>query len=184
MAWDSNSTEALVRTLHIFAGVVWIGLLYFFNLVNLPVFNVNIAGGDPAQKGGPNLMLRALWWFRWGAMATLAFGLILLDLVARKNGGYSTFFATNEGQIIGAGMALALVMWFNVWFIIWPAQKVVLNNNIAIAKGAAPDEKTRLEGVNKPLVARAKLASRTNFWLSIPMLLLMVFAAHAPQILG
>jgi uncharacterized membrane protein len=75
-------------------------------------------------------------------------------------------------------MALGIIMWFNVWFIIWPAQKVVLGNNLAIAKGVAPEEKTKLEGQNAPLAKKAKLASRINFWLSIPMLLFMVFAAH------
>jgi uncharacterized membrane protein len=173
-------TEAIVRFLHILAGIVWIGHLYFFNLTNLPVFNIKINGGDPAQKAGPSLALRALFWFRWGAMATLVFGLWLLYLRGDAHGGIGEYMRTPAGATIGWGMLLAIVMWFNVWFIIWPAQKVVLGNNLKIAKGVPDEEKKRLEADNAPRASRAKLASRINFWLSIPMLLLMVLAAHAP----
>src|SRR5688572_17718903 len=83
----SAAMESLVRFLHIAAGVVWIGHLYFFNLTNLPVFNFKVQGGDPAVKGPPALMLRALFWFRWGAMLTLLLGLWLLHLVVDHYGG-------------------------------------------------------------------------------------------------
>ena len=179
MAIDS---EAIVRFLHILAGIVWIGHLYFFNLANLPVFGFGIKGGDPNVKGQPALMLRALWWFRWGAVGTLVFGLWLLDEVRRETGlGYGEYLTDSAaGQTIALGILLALIMFFNVWAIIWPAQKVVLNNNIAIGKGVSPEEKSRLEAENAPRVKKAKMASRVNFWLSIPMLLLMVLAAHSP----
>src|SRR5688572_6213668 len=181
MAFETASLDALVRTLHIAAGVVWIGHLYFFNLTNLPVFAFKIQGGDPAVKGGPALMLRALWWFRWGAMFTLLFGLWLLDIIARQHyEGYSQFFGAPEGKTIALGMGLGIIMWFNVWFIIWPNQKVVLNNNIKIAGGVAPEEKAKMEADNAPRMKNAKMASRINFWLSIPLLVFMVFAAHAP----
>ncbi|HLF16903.1 MAG TPA: hypothetical protein VI796_05685 [Candidatus Thermoplasmatota archaeon] len=174
-------SESLARFFHVLFGIVWIGHLYFFNLTNLPAFKMSIKGNDAGQKGGPHLMMRALWWFRWGAMGTLLFGLWLLDERIKTLGmDYSGFFELPEGQNIGIGMALAIVMWFNVWFIIWPAQKVVLGNNMAIAKGVAEDEKKRLEGQNAPLAARAKMASRFNFWASIPMLFFMVFASHVP----
>jgi uncharacterized membrane protein len=182
MAFDAAAQEALVRFLHILSGIVWIGHLYFFNLTNLPVFKFAIANGDPNQKGGPSLILRALWWFRWGAMATLVFGLILFHMHATTMGMTDGDFlmSTGEGHNIALGMLLGIVMWFNVWFIIWPAQKIVLGNNLKIAKGVADDEKAKLEAQNKPLANRAKMASRTNFWLSIPMLLLMVLASHYP----
>ncbi|HET6399552.1 MAG TPA: hypothetical protein VFH47_08375 [Candidatus Thermoplasmatota archaeon] len=176
--------DAVVRFLHILAGIVWIGHLYFFNLTNLPVFNFNISNGDPAQKAGPNLMHRALFWFRWGAMATLVFGLWLYMIRADAYGSHADYFADPAGRTIALGMLLGIIMWFNVWFIIWPNQKVVLGNNIRIAKGLADEEKKKLEAENAPRVSRAKLASRINFWLSIPMLLFMVFAAHAPDIFG
>ncbi len=174
--------ETVARLLHIAAGVVWIGHLYFFNLTNLPVFAFKIANGDPAQKAGPNLMFRALWWFRWSAMATLLFGLWLLSYRVNASGmGYGEYLTSDgAGLNIFLGMTLGIVMWFNVWFIIWPNQKVVLGNNIKIAAGASPEEKATLEAANKPRGEKAKLASRINFWLSIPMLIFMVFAAHSP----
>jgi uncharacterized membrane protein len=173
--------DALFRFLHILSGIVWIGHLYFFNLTNLPVFKFAIENGNPDQKGGPSLMLRALWWFRWGAMATLVFGLGLFHVVATRvpgRGDLGFLLHDVEGQYIGIGMLLGIVMWFNVWFIIWPAQKVVLANNLQIAKGVPDEQKAKLEAQNKPLAARAKMASRTNFWLSLPMLLFMVAASH------
>ncbi len=183
MAFDA---AAFVRFLHILSGIVWIGHLYFFNLTNLPVFKFAIQNGDPNQKGGPNLMHRALFWFRWGAMATLVSGVALFYYIARDLVGagklyanHGTYLMAQDGGLtIALGMLLATFMWFNVWFIIWPCQKVVLGNNVAIAKGVAPEEKAKLEATNAPLAAKAKLASRINFWVSIPMLLLMVFSAH------
>jgi uncharacterized membrane protein len=178
---SQTAMTALVRFLHIAAGVVWIGHLYFFNLTNVPVFGFKVKGGDPAVKGQPALILRALFWFRWGAMFTLIFGLWLLDSLVRTYGiTYGDFFATDEGKTIAIGMAMGIIMWFNVWFIIWPNQKVVLGNSIKIAGGVTPEEKARLEAYNAPRAKNAKMASRVNFWLSIPMLLFMVFAAHAP----
>ena len=177
--------ETAVRFLHVLAGIVWIGHLYFFNLTNLPVFKFSISNGDPNVKGGPSLVFRALFWFRWGAMLTLLLGLYLLDQVVRSPRGSGRshmeyLMQDPAGQTILIGMLMGLVMWFNVWFVIWPAQKRVLPNLMKIAKGVPDEEKTRLEAENKPLAARAKMASRINFWLSIPMLVFMVFAAHAP----
>ncbi len=178
--------ETIVRYLHILAGITWIGHLFFFNLTNAPVFKFAINNGDPGQKAGANLMYRALFWFRWGAMATLVFGLWLFYYVSAPFVGAGKLYAnhgaylmaTGGGLTIALGMLLGIIMWFNVWFIIWPAQKVVLGNNVKIAKGVAAEEKTKMEAQNAPLAAKAKLASRINFWLTIPMLLFMVFSAH------
>ncbi len=183
MALDAQTMDGIVRFLHILSGIIWIGHLYFFNLTNLPVFKFAINNGDPGQKGGPSLMLRALWWFRWGAMATLVFGFWLLYIRAHENPvnpSVMNFLSnTSEGHVIGLGIILAIIMWFNVWFIIWPAQKVVLGNNVRIAKGVTPDEKTTMEAQNAPLAKRAKMASRINFWASIPMLFFMVMSSHS-----
>lgn len=174
-------TQTLLRFLHVLFGIVWIGHLYFFNLTNLPVFKMSIKGNDAGQKGGPHLMMRALWWFRWGAMATLVFGLLLMDEVAGTYAdGWAGYMDSPSGKTISLGALLGIVMWVNVWFVIWPAQKVVLGNNLKIAAGVAEDEKKRMEAENAPRMAKAKMASRVNFWLSLPMLFFMVFAAHAP----
>lgn len=181
-------TQALVRFLHVLAGILWIGHLYFFNLTNLPMFKFTIAGSDPAAKAAPGLMYRALFWFRWGAMATLVFGLILFYYVTKPIVGPGLTYANHGaylmdpagGMTIGLGMLLGIIMWFNVWFIIWPAQKVVLGNNVKIAKGVSDEEKKTLEAQNKPLADKARLASRFNTWASIPMLLFMIFSAHNP----
>src|ERR1051325_11277499 len=143
MAFDAAAQDALLRFLHILSGIVWIGPLYFFNLTNLPVFKFAIQNGDPNVKGAPALIYRALFWFRWGAMATLVFGLWLFHAHAASMGMTDMeFLNSQEGRYIAGGMVLGIIMWFNVWFLIWPAQKVVLGNNVKIAKGATPEEKT------------------------------------------
>jgi len=100
-----------------------------------------------------------MWWFRWGAMFTLIFGIILY--MGMMHGGMT------PGWDIRIGGLFAIIMWFNVWFIIWPAQKKILG----IVAGATPEEKLTLG-------KRALIASRTNTILSIPMLLLMASSAH------
>jgi uncharacterized membrane protein len=189
---DPQFTTQLLRFLHILAGLVWIGHLYFFNLTNLPLFKFAIEGGDPNVKGPPSLMLRALFWFRWGAMATLLFGLGLYMKIRKNFVGPNMPYATDVAYLTNAsggltillGMLLGIVMWFNVWFIIWPAQKVVLGNNMKIAKGVSDEEKKTLEAQNKPLADRARLASRFNTIASVPMLFFMVFSAHLPTFLS
>ena len=170
--WFSN-VSLLVRWLHVIAGITWIGHLYFFNFVNVPLQG---ALDDAAKKAvNPKLMPRALWWFRWGAMVTFLAGLALFTLTYMYTPGQgfgptSTFLDLN-GELTGRavwilmGMLFGTIMWFNVWFVIWPAQKKMLS-------GQVPQDK--LPGVRK----RALLASRTNTFLSGPMLFGMLAPAH------
>ena len=176
--------DTLFRYLHVLSGIVWIGLLYFFNLVNLPLFDFRLkqpSEVNMAEKANAHVTLKALFWFRWGAVFTLLFGLVLAwnRMEGTADGTLAQTFEGADGQLLLGGVLLALVMFFNVWFIIWPSQKTILGNNLRIGKGVADDEKTKLEAQNKPLVVRAKFASRMNTWLSIPMLFGMVFGAHA-----
>ena len=125
--WYSN-VHLVVRWLHVMAGIVWIGHLYFFNFVNVPLQG---ALDDATKKAvNPQLLPRALWWFRWGAMVTLLAGLVLFTLVYMYTPGVgfgpTSVFTDASGLTARAawillGMLLGTVMWFNVWFIIWPA---------------------------------------------------------------
>ncbi|MBI4082606.1 MAG: urate hydroxylase PuuD [Candidatus Lambdaproteobacteria bacterium] len=163
-------TEFVLRWIHFLAGITWIGLLYYFNFVQAPFMAG--AGGPTKLEVTTKLLPRALWWFRWGAMVTAIAGVLILWGRATNSGwGY---FGTHQGIMISIGSLLGLIMWFNVWFIIWPNQQVIIAaNEEAMAKGQAP------QGLgNRPRVAF--LASRTNTMLSIPMLFFMAASSHLP----
>ncbi|MBI4608549.1 MAG: urate hydroxylase PuuD [Candidatus Rokubacteria bacterium] len=159
----------LLRWVHFLAGIVWIGLLYYFNLVQTPFF----AETEPAVRSGAiqRLVPRALWWFRWGAMITFLSGwLILLHRMGEL--GVLGFFNTGYGWAIFLGGALGSFMWANVWFVIWPEQKVVIQNAIDTAAGRPANPAAAAAG------QRAGFASRTNVVFSIPMLFYMGAASH------
>ncbi len=167
-----SNLHLFIRWLHVIVGIVWIGHLYFFNFVNVPLQG---ALDDATKKlVNPKLLPRALWWFRWGAMITFLSGLVLFTLLYMYTPGVgfgpSSLFSTDEGITgraiwILMGMLLGMIMWFNVWFIIWPAQKKMLS-------GQVPAD--QLPAVRK----RALLASRTNAYLSGPMLFGMLAPGH------
>ncbi len=170
--WFTN-VSLLMRWIHVIAGITWIGHLYFFNFVNVPLQG---SLDDAAKKAvNPKLLPRALWWFRWGAMITFVAGLVLFTLTYMytpgQGFGSNNLFQNLDGSLTGRalwilfGMLFGTIMWFNVWFIIWPAQKKMLS-------GQVPQDK--LPAVRK----RAFLASRTNTFLSGPMLFGMLAPAH------
>lgn len=152
----------LLRWIHLFAGVTWIGLLYYFNFVQGEYFKEADAAAksDVVQK----LVPRALWWFRWGAMLTFLSGAALLHLKS----------LTGLGIVIGA--VLGTLMFLNVWLIIWPNQKIV----IASAKQVAAGGEAIAEAGQA--LAKAGLASRTNTLFSLPMLFFMASSAHLGSI--
>lgn len=155
----------LGRWLHIFFGVIWIGLLYYFNFIQVPALNAAAAdseGPGPAAIG-KYIAPRALLWFRWAALATWITGFALLW----KYGALSAFWFKAPFMPIGIGAWLGTIMLFNVWVLIWPNQKKVLG-----MVEATEEEKARAKRI-------AFLASRTNTMLSIPMLLFMV-SSHGP----
>jgi uncharacterized membrane protein len=168
------STEGwlfLLRWIHFLAGITWIGLLYYFNLVQVPFF----AETEPGVRSGAQqkLLPRALWWFRWGAMITFLAGwLMLLHVWGRT--GTTNFFAGSYAWAILLGGILGSLMWANVWFVIWPKNKVVIQNAIDTAAGKPPNPAAAAAG------ARGGLASRTNVLFSIPMLFYMGAATHFP----
>jgi uncharacterized membrane protein len=156
----------LVRWLHIMSGVMWIGLLWYFNFVQTPTMPKIPAELKPAI---PRFILpEALFWFRWGAMATIVFGLILAHAQGYLFDAIKLGIGEHRGNVtaIGFGMWLGTIMWFNVWFIIWPNQQKVL--------GLTPAD----DAAKKSAARTAGLASRVNTMLSIPMLYGMAAGSH------
>jgi len=150
-----------MRWLHILAGVMWIGLLWYFNFVQIPSMPKIPDEQKPAI--GKVIAPEALFWFRWAALATVVTGLLLAAML----GFFVPALTLQPGaRAIGIGMWLALVMAFNVWFIIWPNQKKALGI-------------VQVEAAEKAAAARmAMLTSRFNTMLSIPMLYCMAAQSH------
>ena len=224
--WQTN-VLFLLRWGHFLAGITWIGLLYFFNLVNVNFMKEL----DGATKGKvvPNLMPKALYWFRWGAVWTVLFGFlyymillgtekisvrivwwliawtvawvivaallrmsvaggplkdgrvlavaiaVLLLLVSWGAVAYMRNGGSSRTTSIAIGGGIGFIMFMNVWMIIWPLQQKIIAATKATAESGAPAP------ADMPKWARrAFLASRTNAWLSIPMLFFMGAASHFP----
>lgn len=167
-----SNFEIIIRWIHVIAGIVWIGHLYFFNFVNLQ-FQTSIDDATKKLVNAP-LILRALWWFRWGAMTTFIAGLILFTMVYMYTPGVgfgSNALLSGPNGLTGRavwimlGMLFGTIMWFNVWFVIWPTQKAIFGGKFT---GDA------LPAARK----KAALFSRVNTYLSGPMLFGMLAAPH------
>ena len=146
--------EFIFRWAHVLFGIVWIGMLYYFNFVQTEYFKE--AEADAKADAVKKLAPRALWWFRWGAMFTFLSGLVLLHLV-----GASTNLAGMP--VIWIGSIAGILMFLNVWLVIWPNQQIV----IGLKEGDGP-----------AAAAKAGLASRTNTLFSGPMLFGMLGSKH------
>lgn len=151
--------DYLAKWAHFLVGITWIGLLYYFNFVQTEYFKE--ADPDARTDAFTKLAPRALWWFRWGAMFTLLTGLVMLG----KRGAGLTVDIT-------LGSVMAILMFLNVWLIIWPNQKIIIASNAQIKGGG--------EALPEAAAAapKAALASRTNTLFSIPMLYFMGSSAH------
>ena len=149
---DLLTDQAFFRSFHILFGIAWIGLLYYFNFVQTEYVKVADpdAKADVMKKLAPN----ALWWFRWAAFFTFLTGLIHIHQITAR-----------IGTEIILGVTMGTIMMLNVWGIIWRNQKIVLGMKDGDVATAA---------------AKAGLASRTNTLFSVPMLMYMVYSAHAP----
>src|SRR5262249_53279568 len=156
------------RWLHILSGVMWIGLLYYFNFVQVAALKAAGADSPPTGAGiTRHVAPRALLFFRWAAAATVGFGLVILGVKVDD----SLFFKVRAYVQTGIGAWVGLIIFFNVWVLIWPNQKKILG-----LVAATDDEKNKARRV-------AFLASRTNTALSIPMLFFMSssYLFHAPM---
>ena len=163
----------LSRWAHYLAGVTWIGLLYYFNFVQVPSFAQFEAA--PRTEAINKLVPRALWWFRWGAVATLVSGILILIAQENMDGDY---FESPAGVSISTGMLLAIIMFLNVWLVIWPNQRKVIASAQRVAAGGEADPAAA------PAGRKALLASRTNTLFSIPMLFFMGATSHFSGIFG
>jgi uncharacterized membrane protein len=164
--FDKSYWSFLFRWLHVLSGVMWIGILWYFNFVQIPNMGKIPDEQKPAITGV--IAPAALFWFRWGAMATLITGLIVAYLNGYIADAITIGLMDNvpKHTAIGIGMWLGTIMWFNVWFIIWPNQKKALGI-------------VQVEAAEKAKAGRtAMLFSRTNTMLSIPMLYAMVAAQN------
>lgn len=161
----------ILRWLHFFFGVMWIGYLYYFNFTQ----GSFMAEADAASKSGvlTKLVPRALYWFRWGAMWTFASGLAYLMLRGHQAGTFA-IYSSSWGVSILIGALFGITMWANVWFIIWPNQQIVIKSATQVASGGTALPAAAARG------AAATLASRTNTLFSIPMLFFMGAASHLP----
>jgi len=166
------NTASFIIWVHAMAGITWIGLLYYFNFVQVPA--LADAAADEGGPGGAGITKyvapRALWWFRWGAVLTWVSGASYLGHIGRLHHAFG--LGLLEGSIptdtwIGIGAWLGTIMLFNVWILIWPNQKKILGIVEATADEIAHARKV------------AFVASRTNTLLSIPMLMSMVSYGHA-----
>ena len=164
-----------MRYLHVLVGIAWIGLLYYFNLVQVPAL---ASYGDEAKARNitlDKLARRALWWFRWAAIMTLGTGI----LITGQPSYYDNFLNWEGGNSLNAknasisvGMIFAITMAANVWMVIWKNQKVVLANAVNVLGGGQADPNAAAAG------RRALLASRQNMIFSVSMLWFMVGSAH------
>jgi uncharacterized membrane protein len=160
--------QMFARAGHILAGITWIGLLYFFNVVQVPAY-AELSDGARSEALR-KLTFRALWWFRYAALLTFAFGIIMVGIYASEED--SNYLEGLKGTAIMTGMLLGITMFLNVWGVIWRNQKIVIGNAETVAGGgeANPDA---------PAAAKkAARASRANTFMSVTMLFFMVFTAH------
>ena len=158
--------------IHVLAGITWIGLLYYFNFVQVPALGeaMNDEGGPGGAGITKYVAPRALWWFRWGAVVTWLSGATYLAHIGMFQSAFMLGMGgeafNSSAMVIGVGAWLGTIMLFNVWVLIWPNQKKVLGMVEASADEIAKAKRT------------AFLASRTNTLLSIPMLMSMVGFGH------
>ncbi len=164
----------LSRWVHVLAGITWIGLLYYFNFVQVPSFADFEASArtDAISK----LVPRALWWFRWGAMITFLSGLALVGLFAKQysdiGNGEINYLEGSRGVSIVTGAIMATIMLLNVWLVIWPNQKIVIASAQGVAAGKEPDPAAA------GAARKGAMASRQNTIFSISVVWFMVATSH------
>ena len=171
--FSGAAAEFWLRYVHYFFGILWIGHLYYFNFSQTPF----MAEADAPTKSVifQKLTTRTMFWFRWGAMFTFLSGWLM---ILYKAGHQGIPLSSAWGTIILSGSFLGTFMFLNVWLIIWPNNKIAIENATRVAKG-----ESAIPGV-ADLMARAAVASRTNTLFSMPMIFFMGAASHLPLTLS
>ncbi len=166
--FSGAAAEFWLRWFHYFFGILWIGHLFYFNFSQTPF----MAEADAATKSAvfQKLQPKTMFWFRWGAMFTFLTGWAMIGHKA----GMGVPLSSGWGTIILSGGILGTLMFLNVWLLIWPNNKIMIENAGRVAKGEAA-----IPGV-ADLAARAAVASRTNTLFAVPMLFFMAGASHLP----
>lgn len=172
--FTQDGLSNFLRALHVLAGIGWIGLLYYFNLVQVPAFAAYGDEGKARNISIDKLARRALWWFRWAAVVTLVLGLLIIGATENYMQDFMSESSKNlaKNGAIFVGMLMGILMAANVWMVIWKNQKIVLANAANVLAGGEADPGAAAAG------RRALLASRQNFIFSFSMLWFMVGAAH------
>jgi uncharacterized membrane protein len=176
-----------LRWLHVLAGIMWIGLLYYFNFVQVPAFAQFEAephkeiGGKARNIAIDKVARRALWWFRWAAITTFVLGVLIMgategyfDAGTDASGGELNWGRISGNVAISTGILLGTIMMLNVWGVIWRNQKVVLANAANVLAGGEPNPAAAAAG------RKALMASRQNAIFSVTMLYFMVYKSHYP----
>ena len=156
----------LLRWIHFMAGIVWIGMLYYLNFAQTPFFGTEL-GGTARGAMVRGLLPNVLWWFRWGAMITFLTGWTIVITHMVTGTASMSYYA-----LILTGGTLGTFMWYNVWFVIMPRQRLAIASSEAVAAGGQANPEA---AVQAPVAGRA---SRTNTLFSIPMLFFMGAARH------
>jgi uncharacterized membrane protein len=167
--FSKNGFLYLSRWGHVVVGITWIGLLYYFNFVQVPAFGEMEAAAR--NNAIDKLASRALWWFRWAAAATFVTGILIIGFQPEPGDYFKNGWAS---VAIGTGILFGVTMLVNVWGIIWRNQKVVIANARNVQAGGEADPAAADAG------RRAALASRQNTIFSLPLLIFMVGTSHFP----
>jgi hypothetical protein len=164
------------RWLHILVGIMWIGLLYYFNFVQVPAFAAYGDEGKARNIAIDKVARKALWWFRWAAISTFITGILITGITKDYFEGGETGWGRFAGNVgISLGMVLGTIMMLNVWGVIWRNQKIVLANAATLLAGGEANPAAAAAG------RKALMASRANAIFSVAMLYFMVYRAHAPS---
>lgn len=160
--------KSIIVWLHVFVGIIWIGLLYYFNFVQVPAVGEAIKDGNPGPQAiNQYVAPRALAWFRYGALLTWLTGVFAIEIVYGGGSTMKVFMLQGPFAVIGVGAWLGTIMFLNVWGLIWTNQKKILNLGKYKDNPVSDDEKAQAKTI-------ALMASRANTLLSIPMIMCMI----------